>query len=1684
MRRLFSALEKYMILLLAVLIIGCGSGGLSDAPPSSSPSPTPTPPSAATTVSGAVVDGFVAGATVRAHRLNADGTRGDSIGAATNTAANGNYSLSLGDYTGPILLESTGGTYKDWVTGNIIAVTSPLSAVLSNASGTVTVNVTPLTHMASLRARQDIKVNKIAVAAAIDAANTKIGEYFGILDIVKNVPIDPTVANSAVGVSQTKIDYAMVMAGIAQRAFAGGMEPFALVNALAKDAEDGVFDGKQNGVQLTVAKTDGSTTNLSAADAKTVLSANIDAFQKSGTNASAGEVTSTILTSLTDPTNDGVIFAKPDVPSGFTVTAVSPTQINLSWSAVVGAAGYKIYKGDVYLKAVTDTTATDTGLTPNTDYLYSVSAYDGSGNESARTIQLSATTQITAPPVPVGLMVTAISQSQINLTWTASAAATGYKIYKGDAYLKAVTTTAASDTGLKSDTSYCYAVTAYDASGNESVAGSQVCAATLNPPPADPGNLTTFIEAPNKVVLDWSAAVGAAQYYIYRNGVKIAASSGTTYTDTDATANAQNIYKVTSVDAVGSESSGTANQVTINTALTVPVMSSATANTSSRITIVWATSGGTGVAGYKIYRNGASVQTIQSKDTLTYADGTDLSASTQYCYRVSATDAAGKESAQSSSSLCATTYAIPPADPSELIVRAVSPTKVDLSWTASVGAAQYKIYRNGALLAATTSTSYTDAVAADTQYVYMVTAIDGGVSESSGQNSSAAVNTALTVPSAVAATVNSSTQITLSWTNSGGSAVKGYKVYKNEAPLGAVAPATTTSIVEGGLTPNTQYCYSVSSTDSSTNESARSSTVCGTTDAPPAPNSVDLLVSSPQLNSDGATPVTLTALVKDSQNRALSGQTVDFSATSGMLTDLKSVTDANGMATAKLGVGGDPTYRTIALTALTGGKTATNAVAVTGTNISIDPPAFSLPFNDDAGKQLTISLKDSAGGAIAGKTVSVASSTGKSTFIPASTYVTDNSGQVKVTVKNATDTTSDTITASAIGVSSQAMLTINNAKLTVKTDTPKADAEVPINTAQPFTVSYTDGGAAVAGKTVYFTATRGTLDASSVNTNGSGEATVNVSSVNAGPAVLTAYTTGDPQASAQVAIIFVATTANKMDLSAFPAIIDTNAVGQTGEQSLIKAIVRDADNNLVKGKTVTFAITQDASAGTLSKGSAVTDMYGTATTNYIAGGNTGGLNNVTITATVQDTPAVSKTTALTVGGQALFISLATGPDITKLDPNKYRKDYLALVTDAGGRPVANAVVTATVTPQYYIKGYYYVYGDGWLQMRTLSANLSTSPVIPACANEDSLGNNATSYYNGVLDAGEDQNANSRLDPGSVASVTASVTDSSGHSTISLVYARDYASWVNVKLEARASLGGSTTSAVQTFDLQGAAGDYADKKVSPPGAISPFGSNATCYASLTALALSDTKISLHWEPSAYASSYNIWRDPNDGSAAAKIAASVPTTSYEDTVAAGKTYCYEIKQVDSAGLETPLAASGNRVCASSAATSPAGVTAVALSPTQIQVAWGDAGAAGYRIYKDEVKLQDSVARTIVSGNLTANTQYCYAVSSLNEVGGESAQSAMVCTTTQLGAPLTPTGLAATGAAGPSVNLSWNVSVGAALYRIYRDGALRLSATGAPAVDADVVTQTGYCYTISAVDALGNESAQSTPDCTATP
>jgi len=100
-------------------------------------------------------------------------------------------------------------------------------------------------------------------------------------------------------------------------------------------------------------------------------------------------------------------------------------------------------------------------------------------------IPLSGGPPDTIPPsVPQNLSAIAVSSNQINLTWNASSdnvGVKGYKTYKGGVYLKSVTGTSTSDTGLNANTQYCYTVSAYDVVGNESEQSSQACATTPKP---------------------------------------------------------------------------------------------------------------------------------------------------------------------------------------------------------------------------------------------------------------------------------------------------------------------------------------------------------------------------------------------------------------------------------------------------------------------------------------------------------------------------------------------------------------------------------------------------------------------------------------------------------------------------------------------------------------------------------------------------------------------------------------------------------------------------------------------------------------------------------------------------------------------------------------------------------------------------------------------------------------------------------------------------------------------------------------------------------------------------------------------------------------------------------------------------------------------------------------------------
>jgi chitodextrinase len=182
----------------------------------------------------------------------------------------------------------------------------------------------------------------------------------------------------------------------------------------------------------------------------------------------------------------------PTTPTGLRATVASASEIDLSWLASsdnVGVTGYVIYRDGAKLTTIpgSKTAFQDTGLAASTAYVYSVQAIDAAGNASEQSSRTKAKTPAApdteAPSTPADLTATAISASEIDLSWSASTdnvAVTGYVIYRDGAKLTTVsgTTTTFQDTALEASTGYVYTVQAIDAAGNASAQSNRTKAKT------------------------------------------------------------------------------------------------------------------------------------------------------------------------------------------------------------------------------------------------------------------------------------------------------------------------------------------------------------------------------------------------------------------------------------------------------------------------------------------------------------------------------------------------------------------------------------------------------------------------------------------------------------------------------------------------------------------------------------------------------------------------------------------------------------------------------------------------------------------------------------------------------------------------------------------------------------------------------------------------------------------------------------------------------------------------------------------------------------------------------------------------------------------------------------------------------------------------------------------------------
>ncbi|HZL36210.1 MAG TPA: hypothetical protein VFC78_12910 [Tepidisphaeraceae bacterium] len=247
---------------------------------------------------------------------------------------------------------------------------------------------------------------------------------------------------------------------------------------------------------------------------------------------------------------------------------------------------------------------------------------------------------------------------------------------------------------------------------------------------------------------------------------------------------------------------------------------------------------------------------------------------------------------------------------------------------------------------------------------------------------------------------------------------------------------------------------------------------------------------------------------------------------------------------------------------------------------------------------------------------------------------------------------------------------------------------------------------------------------------------------------------------------------------------------------------------------------------------------------------------------------------------------------------------------------------------------------------------------------------------------------------------------------------------------------------------------------------------------------DGQVSLRWNASSGATSWNVYR--SSGGSAYALAASVSATTYVDSgLTDGVTYSYEVTATNAVGEGPASTAVSATPQVAPAAPILQSVTA-SSSSIAINVQWAaSSGDATYNVQRATasggpyVTVASGVSATsYIDTGVAGGTKYYYVVSAVSSAGIQSSNSGEVSATT---IPNAPQNLLAT-AGNAQVTLSWTASFGAASYDLLRSitngTGYVIVATGITATsftNTKLLNGKTYYYVVQAVDA-GGPSADS--------
>lgn len=470
---------------------------------------------------------------------------------------------------------------------------------------------------------------------------------------------------------------------------------------------------------------------------------------------------------------------------------------------------------------------------------------DGSVNSEGAYIDNITTKLALAPPnVPTGVVATdGTYTDKVRITWTASCAASHYRVYRATSAGGAKTAVSPFQTSTTFDdataipgVTYYYFVTAATSSGGANESGYSSYDTgwrALSPPSsiaATDGPYTTH------VYMDWTSVSGASHYRVYRatsaGGTKTAISSwqsGLNYSDSSATPGVAYYYFVTAaVDSSGSRESGYSSYDTGWRALSPPSYVGATdGGYTDKVVVDWTSA--SGASHYRVFRAtsaGGTKSAISSWQTgLSFNDTTATPGVDYYYFVKSAVDSAGSRESDYSGYDSGWRALSPPSS-----ISATDWTytvKIRITWSATTGANYYRVYRatsaGGTKTAVggwTSSTSFDDTSASPAQtYYYWLTSAttSGGARESDYSTYDTGVR-ALPAPTGVAATDGTYTdKVRVTWNSQTGATH--YCVYRSDAPDGTKTTVmdwqAVTTFDDVPASPGSDYYYWVTAATSS-----------------------------------------------------------------------------------------------------------------------------------------------------------------------------------------------------------------------------------------------------------------------------------------------------------------------------------------------------------------------------------------------------------------------------------------------------------------------------------------------------------------------------------------------------------------------------------------------------------------------------------------------------------------------------------------------------------------------------------------------------------------------------------------------------------------------------------------------------------------------------------------------------